>query len=340
MPDALQSLTPWAIVGGYAVLWLVVAAIVRQVVRSWLTSLARSSKTELAGVLAATVPRPAAIAVFLFAMSASLRYVSMPVAVSKEVQRLFPLVLGVLGIVAMMRVAFRAIDAYGQSLPDLRSTAGIGRAATWIVGFAAMATFTSEALGISLAPVLTAFGVGTLAVALALQDTLSNFFAGLHLLADKPIRPGDFIKVDTNEGYVDAIGWRTTQLRTLGNNLVIVPNATVAKAVITNFQRPTPHVFVEVRVDVSNDADPDAVEELLADAARTLRLDELDADTPPVVRFAPGPGDGTLGFSILFRAKSYADQGIVQHHARKRIVARLREADVPLPRPRTVTFAR
>ncbi len=66
-------------------------------------------------------------------------------------------------------------------------------------------------LGIHITPILTALGVGGLAVALALQDSLANLFAGMHLLADKPIRVGDYVKIaDTTEGYVVDIGWRST----------------------------------------------------------------------------------------------------------------------------------
>jgi small-conductance mechanosensitive channel len=322
-------------IGGYALLWLLVAVLVRSLLRRWLHSVAQHQKTEISEVLAATVPRTAAIATFLLAMSACVRYVPMPLVVSKEVQRFFPMMLGILGISALMRVAFRAIDAYGRSLPELKSTAGIGRAATWIVGLAAMALFVSEALGISLAPALTALGVGSLAVALALQDTLSNFFAGLYLLADKPIRAGDYVKVDTNEGYVDAIGWRTTQLRTLGNNLIIVPNATFAKAVITNYQRPSPRVSVEVRIDVSNEADPDAIEALLnEEAARAIDIEGVLAEPAPAVRFAPGIGDGTFGFTVFIAAKGFAETGFVQHAFRKRVLARFRAAKVPLPGPK------
>ncbi len=64
-----------------------------------------------------------------------------------------------------------------------------------------------DALGVSSAPALTALGVGSLSVALALQDTLSNFFSGSYLLIDRPVRPGEFVRLDSGqEGYVDAIG--------------------------------------------------------------------------------------------------------------------------------------
>ncbi len=335
MAALLHSVSPWAIVGAYALFWFAVSAFVRSMLRRWLVEAAPSQRTELSELLVASVPRAAAIAVFLVAMSAGLRWVPLPAIVSKEVTRYFPVGLGILGIGVIMRIAFRAIDAYGRSNPDLKSTAGLGRAAMWIVGVASMALYVSEALQISLAPALTALGVGSLAVALALQDSLSNFFAGVHLLADKPIRPKDFIRFDVNEGYVEAIGWRSTQLRTLSNNLIVVPNATLAKAVITNFSRPTPHLTVEVRIDVSNEADPDAVEKILVEEAeRAVDIAGIVADAPPVVRFTQGPGDGAFGFTIFLQAEDIGAQGLIQHTLRKRVVARLRVAKTPLPATR------
>ncbi|MDP9263412.1 MAG: mechanosensitive ion channel family protein, partial [Acidobacteriota bacterium] len=96
-----------------------------------------------------------------------------------------------------------------------------------------------DTLGISITPVLTALGVGGLAVALALQDTLSNLFAGLGIIASHQVRMGDYIKLASGEeGYVTDIRWRNTTIRTLPNNVVIVPNNKLASAVITNYYQP------------------------------------------------------------------------------------------------------
>ncbi len=91
----------------------------------------------------------------------------------------------------------------------------------------------------SLTAIWTTLGVGSVAVALALQDTLSNLFAGLYLLADRPVSPGDYIKLDSGqEGYVLHISWRSTRMRTQSNNIVFVPNSIMSKAVITNYSLP------------------------------------------------------------------------------------------------------
>ena len=81
-------------------------------------------------------------------------------------------------------------------------------------------------LGLSITPMLTALGVGGLAVALALQEPLANFFAGVFLTLAGQIRSGDYVKLDSGqEGYVVDFSWRSTRLRMLANNLVVVPNS-------------------------------------------------------------------------------------------------------------------
>ncbi|MBV8729234.1 MAG: mechanosensitive ion channel, partial [Acidobacteriia bacterium] len=94
-------------------------------------------------------------------------------------------------------------------------------------------------LRISITPILTALGVGGLAVALALQDTLANLFAGFYVAVAGQVRVGDYIKMDSgSEGYVADITWRSTTIRTLGNNLIIVPNSKLAQAIVTNYHLP------------------------------------------------------------------------------------------------------
>ena len=83
-----------------------------------------------------------------------------------------------------------------------------------------------ENLGVSLTAVWTTLGVGSVAIALALQDTLSNFFAGVYLRLDHPVGLGDYIKLESGEeGFVVERGWRSTRIKALSNNTIVVPNA-------------------------------------------------------------------------------------------------------------------
>ncbi len=135
--------------------------------------------------------------------------------------------------------------------------------------------FILERMGIAIAPLLAGLGIAGLAVGLALQDTLSNFFAGIHILTDKPFKEGDIILIDgTNPavtGAIDSIGWRSTRLKTADNNFVIVPNAKLAQTLITNFYTPNQKVQQVFEIGVSYDEDVKNVESVLLDTLKQLR---------------------------------------------------------------------
>ncbi len=119
-------------------------------------------------------------------------------------------------------------------------------------------------LGISLTAVWTTLGVGSVAVALALQDTLGNFFAGVYMRIDSPVRKDDYVQLDSGEaGYVQQIGWRSTRIRTFGNNMVIVPNAKMASSIVTNYSMPELQMSLYIPVGVSYDCDPEHIEQVL-----------------------------------------------------------------------------
>ncbi len=194
-----------------------------------------------------------------------------------------------------------------------------------------------ENLGVSLTAVWTTLGVGSVAVALALQETLSNFFSGLYLLADRPVNPNDYIKLDSNqEGYVLRIGWRSTVLRTLNNNYVVIPNSTLAKATITNYSAPEPRMWYTLPVSVVCGTDPNRVEKVLLEAAQEAIRDGLEgllSNPSPSVALIPGFGQSSLDFSLSVQVRQFTDQYPVQSDLRKRILKKFQEAGIDMPFP-------
>lgn len=191
-------------------------------------------------------------------------------------------------------------------------------------------------LGVSLTAVWTTLGVSSVAVALALQDTLSNFFAGIYLRVDSPVRLGDYVKLDSGEeGFVHQMGWRSTRIRTLPNNVVVVPNSKLASAIVTNFSLPEPEMSLLIPVSVSYSSDPERVERILVEEATRAagKVEGLQADAAPFVRFIPGYGESSLDFTLICRVNTFVDQYLVQHELRKRIFARFRQEGIEIPFP-------
>ena len=195
------------------------------------------------------------------------------------------------------------------------------------------------ALGVQITPLLTALGVGGLAVALALQDTLSNLFAGLHLLADRPIRVGDYVKLAEGiEGFVVDVGWRSTRVRQLANSIAIVPNSAVAKATIINYHLPEPRIAISIRVCVDYASDPNRVEAMLLEEAQRAvgQVAGLLGEPAPSVRLVPGFTDSGLEFSLNCHVATFVDQYLVQHELRKRVLQRFRAEGVSMSIPARV----
>jgi len=329
LPSFLESVETepvWLVLTVYAVLAATVAIAIARLVKGSLRGMARRAPSHLSEVIAASIPKPLGAAVFLAEISAGLRWLPLPGSLEVLTRHFIPFCLAILAVVLLMRVTRKAIDAYGRSNPALRSSAGIGQAVTWVLGLSVIALLGSDAVGVSLAPVLTALGIGSLAVALALQDTLSNFFAGINLIGDKPFRPGDFVRLETGgqEGYVETIGWRSTHLRTLSDGVVVIPNAILAKSVLTNFGATNPRLVLRVRVDVALGSDVDRVEALLAnEATACTSVPGVRADPAPSVLFLPGDGWRRLGFTVVSYLEPSADADVVQQQFRTRLYARL-----------------
>lgn len=193
-------------------------------------------------------------------------------------------------------------------------------------------------LGISITPLLTALGVGSLAVALALQPTLSNLFAGIHLALARPIRVGDFIELETgSKGYVVDIGWRATRIRELPNNIVIVPNARIAEMKLVNYAMPEPEQSALVQVGVAYGSDLGLVERATIEVAREV-LRDVEGGVPqfePFIRYHTF-GDSSINFSVILRVRQFTDRYLVIHEFIKRLKARFDREGIEIPFPQRV----
>ncbi len=231
------------------------------------------------------------------------------------------------------------VQESGLPIPTTGLAYGILKGTIIIIGLLIILTD----IGISITPLITALGVGGLAVALALQDTLANLFAGIHILVEKSIKVGDFIKLETGqEGYVADITWRTTRVRMLQNNMVIIPNNKLSQSVVTNYNLPEKKMALSISISVSYSADPDVIESVVVEEAKGAigEVAGLLGDPEPVVRFIPGFCEGSLDFTLACHIREYADYASVQHELRKRIFKRFKKEGIEMPFPHRVVYVR
>jgi small-conductance mechanosensitive channel len=239
--------------------------------------------------------------------------------------------------VVMMRMATGFVKHYAEKavLPSTSIFINLAK----VIAFALGMLIILQSVGISITPILTALGVGGIAVALALQDTLSNIFAGLHIIATRQIRPGNFIRLDSGEeGYVTDITWRNTMIRTLPNNMVLIPNSKLSGAIVTNYYLPATEMSVPVQVGVSYDSDLEKVERVTIEVAKKM-LQEVTggvADFEPFIRYHTF-ADFSINFSVILRGQEFTDQYLLKHEFVKRLHQRYRQEGIEIPFPiRTV----
>lgn len=245
--------------------------------------------------------------------------------------------------IAVANLAGKIFTNYVQKadlpIPTTGLAYGILKGTILVLGF----LIILSVLGISITPLITALGVGGLAVALALQDTLANLFAGIHIMMERSIRVGDFIRLETGqEGYVEDITWRTTRIRMPPNNMVVIPNSKLSQSVVTNYYLPEKKMALSIPVSVSYDTDLEEVERILLEEAKKAvgEVPGLLGDPEPFVRFIPGFGESSLDFTLICQVQEFVDQYLVQHELRKRIFKRFKEEGIEIPFPHRTVYLR
>ena len=190
-----------------------------------------------------------------------------------------------------------------------------------------------DMMGVSITPLLASLGIGSLAVALALQDTLGNFFAGIHLMVDKPLRVGDFVKLEGGqEGTVLEIGSRCTRLKAPANNIIVLPNSKLTNSVMTNFYLHSKTFPVSIDVGVEYDSDLRRVETITNEVARII-LKTVPGGVPdfePVVRYHTF-GDYSINFTVMLQSKDFVDISLVKHEFVKALHERFAREHIVMP---------
>ncbi|HYA18232.1 MAG TPA: mechanosensitive ion channel family protein [Bryobacteraceae bacterium] len=248
--------------------------------------------------------------------------------------------------IAFSRLAGNAVRYYGTHVAgdgEMREVASLTqKLAQLIVVSFGIVLMLKIVFDINLTPVLATLGVGGLAVALALQDTLSNLFAGFYVSISGLLRIGDYIRLSTGEeGYVSDINWRCTTIRGMTNNIVVIPNSKLGQAIYTNYCLPDKRTDLSFSIGVAVDSDVDRVEEILLEEtiAASRQIPGMVSDPQPYIRFVPGPSAFSLVYEINFSASEFGVQGQVQSELRKRIFKRLRKEGIVIPYPTSMVIS-
>jgi small-conductance mechanosensitive channel len=199
-----------------------------------------------------------------------------------------------------------------------------------------------DQLGLNISPLIAGLGLGGLAVALALQPTLSNLFAGTYVMTEGVVNPGDYVELENGlAGYVLDVSWRSTRIRTFYNNLVIVPNSRFAETIITNYQEPSPPMNIIVSCGVSYDSDLYHVEQV----CREVMDEVLESSAYGVKEYGSwfgfeNFGESNVDFWLFIQAKDRISSFFLRTELIELLRERFRQEGIVINYPvRTLQFS-
>jgi small-conductance mechanosensitive channel len=313
----------------------VVALVVRRMLAHRLLALARRTQGRWDDAVVAAVTRRIPFWGLLIGLYLASGFWTLPTQAANVFNKaLFVLAAGSATALAA-QVAAALAGEYGHRVADDLPMTSIMRNIVYVAVVIVGGLTILNGVGVAIAPMLTALGVGGLAVALALQDTLANLFAGFYITIGRQIRVGHYLKLDSGEeGYLVDIGWRAARIRMLPNNLVLVPNAKLAQAIVTNCDLPDKEMAVLVDVGVDYDSDLRHVERVTIEVAReVLQTTPGGVETfDPFIRYHTF-ADSSVNFTVILRAREFVDQYLIKHEFVKQLHERYAHEGITIPFP-------
>jgi len=204
-----------------------------------------------------------------------------------------------------------------------------------LVLLAVLVTLVLGQLGYQISTILAGLGIAGLAVALAMQDTLGNLFAGFYMLLDQPLKRGDYVKLESgDEGFVEEIGWRNTKIRPWANNIIVIPNSKLAQSVIVNQHLPEARQRVYIACGVSYESDLEHVERVCKEVGAEVmqQVEGSDLEFEPLVRYKEF-GDSNINFLAVLQIKDFGAQYRLKHEFIKALHKRFNEEGIEISWP-------
>lgn len=291
----------------------------RKLLSPWLVKQGDHLREGMGRDLVEYVRRPFTFLIFVISFSIASQLIPVPFQ-SHKLLITGTKVLFILGGIFLIDSIVRGLFAVGVfKINATDSTRFFIRRIVRIFIFALTLLVVLDTLGISISPILASLGVGSLAVALALQDTLSNFFSGLYILADKPVEINDYIKIESGlEGYVTQVGWRSTQLLTIENSLVVIPNSKLSSSIVVNQSRPMEDAIFNVEFILSNQNNLEMVESIALETAKRLQ-----SQAGPFPDFVPhvlfSSVEDKVKLKVVLKVARYVDTFQYRHECLKRL---------------------
>lgn len=324
--------------------WVSILLILKKVLFSRIGKFASKTKTSIDDILLNALNFPLTLLIFVSGLFI-LKEVS-PIAQETNITKYLFVAFRCTSIVAVIlfldKLLRGLIQLYSQRIDILRTSGGIAQGVVRAIVIGLGLLILLDSFGVSITPLLASLGIGSLAVALALQPTLENFFSGIQLVIDKPIEVGQFIKLDSGEeGYVYKIGWRSSWIRMLPNNTVVIPNKVLVNSKLLNYYYPEQEMAVLVQVGVHYNSDLEYVEKVTIEVGEEV-MKTVQGGVPtfkPFIRYHTF-NNFSIDFTVILRCKEFVDNYLIKHEFIKRLHKRYAKEGIIIPYPiRAINYA-
>jgi len=331
------AISPWIFIPLIYFIWvsllLTLKGISFHIIRRW----SRKTATKLDDIFIRAANFPITLLVFTSGGAVIEKF--LPLVSNMELTNHFVIILKAVTIVASIIFADKflslLIKQYAYRVEILRTSGGIAQAFARVVVIGLGFLVLLDSFGVSVTPLIASLGIGSLAVALALQPTLENLFSGIQIITDKPIQLNQYIRLESGEeGYVYRIGWRATWILMPPNNVVVIPNKLLVNSRVINYHYPEPEMAVPVEIGVHYNSDLDHVERVTLAVAREVLQDVPGAikDFEPVIRYHQF-ADFSVNFTAVLRAKEFSEVPKIRHEFIKRLHRRYAQEGIVIPYP-------
>lgn len=337
LQDWLNALPQWSMITLIVLAAFITLTIVKRFILARIIKAAETSQISLVSIIIKAINFPITLVMLAFLSKLFEQLlIHYEVNINSSIFNIVAQLLLILALVIFVdRLINGLVSRYADRNVSFRTSKGIMQGITHIVILGLGLLMILSTIGISLTPIIASLGITSLALALALQPTLENFFSGIQLVIDKPIRMGDFIELDSGEqGFVEKIGWRSTWIRMLPNNIVIMPNSMLSNSKLINYYYPEKQLSVPVEVGVHYNSDLEHVERVTLEVAREiLESHKWGVEEYQTFVVFHTFDDSSINFTVMLRAKEYFNRFWVKSAFIKALHKRYREEGITIPYP-------
>lgn len=320
---------------------VLVALLAKFIMRQVLKPLAKKTKTKIDDLIVKSISSIIFYVVIVLGFKIGIQHFQFETSIySNIVNSLFVLIIMVVVLRIIANFSTHWLKEWAsktESTADDRLiplVAKILKTVTIILGI----FFIFDTWNINLSPLLATVGVAGIAIGFAVRDSLANILGGIQLVLDKTFKVGDKVELESGEmGIILDIGIRSTKLRTFDNEVIYIPNGSLANTKIKNFTVPDLSIRVNVNFGVEYGSDPEQVRNVILDAMN--RIDTVIEEPAPVVQFL-NMADYSLDFVGRVWVKNYTDAYSTKLKLTDEIYNALNKANIGIPFPTHTVFTK